>query len=604
MDAEAGKMGGKMEGAVVSFDQVGFSLPGKKRGAERIQILRDVSGFFKPGTLTATMGPSGAGKTTFLDIVCGRKTQGEITGSLLFDGAKATKAYLKRNTAYVEQFDTLLGVLTVRQMLLYQAELKCSRRESFAKKKDRVERVLEELGLMNCAEVAIGDPLHPGISGGQAKRTNIGIALVTEPRVIFLDEPTTGLDSATSLDVVQILRKLADKGCTIMSTIHSPTSEAFRLFDRLLLIVKGQTVYYGALHGEGGAAEYFARQGINYDPMTNLADFIIKETGDSSKDFAAVWAASPESGEAKKAREALHAGAGDQQAALEDKDFKPHRGLTAVPVLLRYRTRANYKFPDFMAPRLSPMVIFGLVVGSLYWQEGDLAKSPTQVAPRGNVAAALFMSVALPAFTAAGYMPSIVGERALFYRETSDGCYTSLAYMFFKITEEAIPQFFGTIIFCAITVPMCAFQGNFLWHWLIFFTTAQIGIALAYICATVGRNMDEANTLLPIYNVLGMFFTGVLFTYDNIPAGWKWYPWTCFMRYAWCAHMVNNFGDKCEITQLAGAVTPGCPIEYFGIGSGSAGTSVAANYACLAAFWVFFVLLAWAAFANIRHVKR
>jgi len=602
----------KIAGVPVTFQQVGFSLPGKKRKSERIHILRDVSGYFAPGTLTATMGPSGAGKTTFLDIVTGRKTQGETTGSLLYDGQKASKAWLKRNTAYVEQFDTLLGVLTVRQMLLYQAELKCSRSEPLKAKKERVESVIQDLGLAGCADVAIGDALHPGISGGQAKRTNIGIALVTQPRVVFLDEPTSGLDSATSLDVVSILRRLADRGCTVMATIHSPTSEAFRLFDSLLLLVKGQTVYFGALHGkdgEGGAAAYFQKLNIMYDPSTNLADFLIETTGEGERaqklEFDTAWVASDESKAAKAGCERMLQEVAEKGKAAEATDgapFKAHNGLTAVGVLLRYRTRANYKFPDFIAPRVSPMVIFSLVIGSLYFKEGELARDPANVAARGNVASALFMSVALPSFTAAGYMPSIVGERPLFYRETSDGCYSSFAYLLFKVIEEAIPQVFGSFIFCIITYMLIDLMGNFFWHWLVFFFTGQIGIALAYICATVGRNMDEANTLLPIYNVLGMFFTGVLFTYDNIPSGWKWYTWTCFMRYAWSAHMVNHFGEECEDATFK--ATPGCPIEYFGIKNGSAGVSVAKNYGAMMGFWALFLLLAWAVLANVRHMRR
>jgi len=599
-------------GILVTFEQVSFTLPAKKRGDEPIQILSDVSGFFEPGTLTATMGPSGAGKTTFLDIVTGRKKIGTICGSLLYDGKEATPHFLRHCTAYVEQFDTLLSTLTVRQMLLYQAELKCNRMEKLASKKERVERLLIELGLENCADVMIGDTLHPGISGGQAKRTNIGIALVTEPKIIFLDEPTSGLDSQTSLDMVSILRKLASQGVTIMSTIHSPTSEAFRLFDSLLLLVKGQTVYFGPLHGDTGAAAYFAGLGIKHDPTTNLADFLIRETGDSSTgqvvvDVVASWKSSKQSTTAKSRCEDLQ-GLFTSRSSLttleEASGFLRHNAITAAGVLLRYRTRANYKFPDFVAPRVAPCILFGLIIGSLYWNVGEDAKDPSNVAARGNVASVLYMSAVMPSFTASGYMPSIVIERPLFYRETSDGCYSALTYVIYKLIEEAIPQLFGSLIFCLLTFFLISFQGNFFWHWLIFILTGQTGIALAYVCGSVARNMDEANTLLPAYNVVGMFFGGVLFTYNDIPSGWQWYTWTCFVRYAWCAHMVNNFGTECEVGASDMLRTPSCPIEYWGVNDGSAGTSVSANIGALAGFWGFWVLLAWLAMANIRHSSR
>merc|ERR1711974_337274 len=163
-------------------------------------------------------------------------------------------------------------------------------------------------------------------------------------------------------------------------------------------------------------------------------------------------------------------------------------------------------------------------------------------------------------------------------------------YIAFKLIEEGIPQIFGALIFCILTVSLIGLPGNFLWYWAIFLFTGQTGIALAYVCGAIARNMDEANTLLPVYNTMGMFFTGLLFTYDSIPSGWRWYTWTCFVRYAWSAHMVNNFGDECDVepgTLLSS--TPSCPIEYWGIKRGSAGASVAKNFGALFGFWIFFV---------------
>lgn len=201
-------------------------------------------------------------------------------------------------------------------------------------------------------------------------------------------------------------------------------------------------------------------------------------------------------------------------------------------------------------------------------------------------------------------MPSIVQERPLFYRETADGCYSTLTYILYKLVEEAIPQVFGSLIFCLLTCFLIEFPGNFWWHWLIFYTVGQTGIALAYTCGSLARNMDEANTLLPVYNVTGMFFTGLLFTFDNIPVGWKWYAWTNFVRYAWCAHMINNFGTECEVGAASAlSTTPGCPIEYFGIVNGSAGT-LAGNYLALVGFWAFWVCMAWLIMSNVRHTAR
>lgn len=174
------------------------------------------------------MGPSGSGKTTLLDVLAGRKTAGEILGSITFAGRKPSKMFLRRYTGYVEQFDTLLDMLTVEEMLMYTAELKRPVEEPLGDKRAEVERLLEKLALAPAKNTRIGNALHRGISGGQAKRVNVAIALITDPRVLFLDEPTSGLDSYTANEV----RKLTSLaypwgGCNYVDDVGSPCELIF-----------------------------------------------------------------------------------------------------------------------------------------------------------------------------------------------------------------------------------------------------------------------------------------------------------------------------------------------------------------------------------------
>lgn len=160
-------------------------------------------------------------------------------------GHKPTKTYLRRYTGYVEQFDTLIHFLTVEEMLVYTAELKRPVEQTQEERLAAVESTIHALGLESCRGVKIGSSLARGISGGQAKRVNIGLALVTSPRVLFLDEPTSGLDSYTSNEVMTVVKNLASRGLTVLATIHSPTPYCFNLFDRLLLLLRGNVVYFG-----------------------------------------------------------------------------------------------------------------------------------------------------------------------------------------------------------------------------------------------------------------------------------------------------------------------------------------------------------------------
>ncbi|KAL4543234.1 hypothetical protein Ndes2526B_g03891 [Nannochloris sp. 'desiccata'] len=211
-------------GMAVTFKDVTYKVQNNMNKKETLTILNNVSGCLKPGEMAALMGPSGS-----------------------------------------EQFDTLLDILTVEEMMRYTADLKRPMSEPVAEKSAAVEEILELLALKTCRNVRIGSPLARGISGGQAKRVNIGIALITNPRILFLDEPTSGLDSYTSNEVMTVVKSLADHGITVCATIHSPTPYCFSLFDRLLLLLRGQVAYFGPCGAH--AVDYF------HKTVPNLAAF-------------------------------------------------------------------------------------------------------------------------------------------------------------------------------------------------------------------------------------------------------------------------------------------------------------------------------------------
>jgi ATP-binding cassette subfamily G (WHITE) protein 2 len=133
--------------------------------------------------------------------------------------------------------------------------------------------LIEDLHLKRCENTLIGDDMIRGCSGGEKRRTSIAIELLNEPSVLFLDEPTSGLDSATSSSIMKLLLSLAKAGRTVVCTIHQPRSNIFASFDQLMLLVEGQTMYYGnAL----SAVNHFAEAGFACDTYTNPADYFGK----------------------------------------------------------------------------------------------------------------------------------------------------------------------------------------------------------------------------------------------------------------------------------------------------------------------------------------
>ena len=172
--------------------------------------------------LHALLGPSGAGKTTLLDILAGRSMVGKVTGEVFVDGQRVEPAVMRRLSGYVMQDDVLPGTSTVWEYMLFHANLRMPKHYSALQRKQRAHEVIEQLGLGKVAHSFIGDVTRRGISGGEKKRVSIGTELVATPFILFLDEPTTGLDSTNAAKVVDLLGELNGGGVTVALSIQQP----------------------------------------------------------------------------------------------------------------------------------------------------------------------------------------------------------------------------------------------------------------------------------------------------------------------------------------------------------------------------------------------
>uniref|UniRef100_A0A8C1N416 ABC transporter domain-containing protein n=1 Tax=Cyprinus carpio TaxID=7962 RepID=A0A8C1N416_CYPCA len=274
----------KVPGPTLTYQNIHYCIresrgPCRKRGPER-EILKNVSGIMKTG-LNAIMGATGSGKTSLLDVIAGRKDpRGLRSGQVLVDN-KVVTSDLRLMSAYVVQDDILMGTLTVRENLLFSGNLRLPRKQcSTADKEKKVESIIQELGLEDCADTKIGTEFIRGVSGGERKRCSIGMELITSPTLLFLDEPTTGLDSNTANSIIALLHRLSRGGRTIIFSIHQPRYSIFRLFDHLTLLHKGETVYAGPA---GKAMDYFQSLGYTCEAFNNPADFFLDITNGELK---------------------------------------------------------------------------------------------------------------------------------------------------------------------------------------------------------------------------------------------------------------------------------------------------------------------------------
>ncbi|KZT23139.1 hypothetical protein NEOLEDRAFT_1096591 [Neolentinus lepideus HHB14362 ss-1] len=243
-------------------------------------ILDGISGCAKPGQVMAIMGASGAGKSTFLDILARKRKKGVVGGTTLVNGREVEDVEVKKVVGFVDQEDCLMPTLTVYETVLYSALLRLPREMSLEAKKFRTLETMNELGILGIRDMRIGDSGHRSISGGEKRRVSIACELVTSPSILFLDEPTSGLDAYNAFNVIDSLVSLArDYNRTVVFTIHQPRSNIVALFDQLVLLAQGKTVYSGEY---AKCQEYFESIGHPCPSGFNIADFLIDLTMQAS----------------------------------------------------------------------------------------------------------------------------------------------------------------------------------------------------------------------------------------------------------------------------------------------------------------------------------
>lgn len=252
---------------VLQVSDANFVLKTKK--GERT-ILDNVSLSVRSGELLAMMGPSGAGKTTLLELMTMKLSGKLATGSVTLNGEPLLVEKFHQYAALVEQYDDHWGFLTCREAMNYMARL-CI--PSSTKRAERVESIMEHLGLLECADTKAGNIFLKGMSGGQKKRLSVGLALLKSPKLLFLDEPTSGLDAASTKACLKFLQDVAkQESIIIIATIHQPATEVFMAFTNVLFLVNGRVAYNGP---PSEVESYCGSIKKPLPPYTNPADHFI-----------------------------------------------------------------------------------------------------------------------------------------------------------------------------------------------------------------------------------------------------------------------------------------------------------------------------------------
>ncbi|XP_045904151.1 broad substrate specificity ATP-binding cassette transporter ABCG2b isoform X3 [Micropterus dolomieu] len=539
-------------GPTVTFSNLHYCVQEKrlccKRGPEKY-ILKDVSGIMRPG-MNAIMGATGSGKTSLLDVIAGRKDPAGLQqGKVLVDG-KVVTSDLRLSSAYVVQDDILMGTLTVKENLQFSANLRLKpQHHSSTDKKSRVDAIIQELGLTDCADTKIGTEFLRGVSGGERKRCSIGMELVTSPSLLFLDEPTTGLDSNSANCIISVLHRLSRKGKTVIFSIHQPRYSIFRQFDHLTLMHKGEVVYAGAADH---ALEYFTDLGYQIESFNNPADFFMDITnGEAVSTLESLTAVECKDTLAMKysqsqlCRNVLEELDHVNQSVAERAKSQDKGADFATSFLYQMhvvcgRTVLNtLRNPQTSYAQLALNIFFAILVGLIYYQMPLTLPEALQ-----NRNGAFFFLILNMVFGNLSAVELFINERAIFIHENSSGYYRTSVYFLSKVFADLIPnRIFPIFAFSIIAYYMMglkpAFEA-FMCFALTMCLVSLAGVSLAFLASASASSFGMANILIALPFVFMMVFGGFLVNLNTMLSWLSWLKWISIFRYGLNAAFINE----------------------------------------------------------------
>lgn len=438
---------------------------------------------------------------------------------------------------------------------MYAADLRLPASITSKKRAQLVEEIILELGLKECANTPVGDGFRrKGCSGGERRRVSLGVQLLGNPSVLFLDEPTTGLDATSAFQLVKTLQSMAKKGRTIIMTLHQPRSEAFFMLDRVTLLSQGHTLYAGPV---ADAVPWFEGHLNPISPHVNPADYLI--------DAAAIDVRTSESEEAARARVNRLISAWQEESVKSYReDFAEYETgsmstLIPPPTLSDYRKapmsrtvvtllsrtmKTSFRDPLGMTTSWIEAVLMGVVVGLVFLQ------LPDSIAGIRSRRAALYTAVGLQGYLMVIYevYRLTIIELPVFDREHGEGIVGVLPWILsYRLAHVLLEDIIVSLIFSAISYFMIGFApsvSRFLFYFAISLLNHYISVLFAGLSSAISRNFATATLIANLAYTAYTFTCGFFIQANSIPIYLRWIKWISQLFYAFTALVNNEFKDR------------------------------------------------------------
>ncbi|OWY96952.1 ABC transporter, partial [Phytophthora megakarya] len=620
------------------------AFAGPKKRSVRKEILKNVSGVFKPGTITLLLGQPGSGKSALLKMLSARFPEAKnvtVEGDISFNNVprQQIKDRLPQFVSYTDQRDKHFAPLTVKETLEFAYQVcggDITKRKEFVaslpSEKENLEAlqatkaifqhypdvIIQQLGLQNCQDTIVGDAMIRGVSGGERKRVTTGEMEFGMKFVSLMDEISTGLDSAATFDIIKTQRSIAHKlNKTVVIALLQPSPEIFALFDNVMILNEGELMYHGPCNKVEG---YFESLGFKCPPERDIADYLLdlgtrqqyryeieqgskaprlpQEFGDSFRQSALyqetldALTAPHEPELLKTVKDSMDPMPKFQQSFLESTAT-----LFKREIMITYRNKA------FIFGRLLMILVMGLLFSTIYYDF-----DPTQVSVATGV---IFSSVMFLSMGQSSQLPVFMANRDIFYKQRGANFYRTSSYVLANSIGGIPLSLAETVIFGTLVYWLCGFAaeaGLFILFELILLLSNLAMGSWFFFLSSVCSHENIATPLCMMSILIFIIFAGFIVTTDEIPDYLIWAHWISPMSWSIKALAINQYRSSAFDVCVYGAIdyctdygfTMGeYYLDLFGLDTGKEWVAYGVIY--LATIYVVFMFLSYLALEHLRY---